>query len=1194
MSKAGGGEKGSFGAPGWGKNGCWGKDGSWGKDGGWGKDNSWGKDAGWGKGGCCPKGKGPVFNTGGFPAGKPGSQQEGGSLGSRAQVRPPNPYASKVNPYANAKHGKKLFIGGISQQTDVGAMKAYFLKFGDISDCVVMKDGAGRNRGFGFVQFTKKEAAVRCMQAYGTHFFDGRYVEVKPCDRDEQKAQAKEEAEKSQSPPPRSRSRSTPSCMRNRRKKSSSGSKSKSSSRSRSGSRSGGRKRSVSKSRSRRRSKSGSKGRSKSRSKSCSRSKSKSRSCGRKKIRRKKGSSSGSSAKRKSSGKAAEKKSIAVRRKSPSGSGSDMQCSESGSEAKRQGAAKAALSAAPAAAAAAKKRSPSGSGSDMRCSSSEKSSRSKGRASKGAEAKKEKASSKVLEAAKTSEQRKEKKSSKDAPDRKEKKSGKDDKEEKEKKSSKAAEDRRKESTSKAGDAVIDVDRDRGEKLKTPSADVIDIDEEEEDEVDLLDVRADQRRALASALVNNESLPVKRTPEGLPEPISSWQDAVARKYMSADIMQKLQAAGLERPTLIQRHALPIIAHEFGKYDLIASAQTGSGKTFAFVIPTVSRLMLQGAIPRPFFPGPMAQGSPLVLMLSPTRELAIQTSKEIQVLTKGTSFVSQVVYGGESLKLQVQKIAEAQTDILCATPGRLIDMIDQGKVSLSFVQCAVLDEADQMLELGMEMAEILTGRDMPNCESGRQTLLFSATMPQKIRDLLPRMLRKDSIANVLIGNYGDDQGGSCKRITQILKWVPEEHFRMQALAADLHTYWGRKGKVVIFTNQRSQAGTLSSSLTRQGISCAHLHGKLEQQVREEVVDRFRRGLAEVLVATNVASRGLDFPDISLVVQFNLPQDVDVYTHRIGRTGRGGQVGCALSYMGPKDLHLCDKLVDFMDLNNQEIPQWLLDRSSYKGKLPPKRSTAKAGRKRARSRSSSSSSSKSSSSSRRSRRKRSRSRQRRSRSRSRKRSRSRSRRRDFQLGKGGAGDLRSSNRDAGFGNRQGASGASRAPPVDASRAASWGGSSASWPSMDGASKGKGKDDGFAGAKGCWGGKGCDDWGSGWYGKGGPAVGAWGGYGGKGCKGDDSWAGGWGPGCGKGDVAKGCKGNGAWDGGWGAGYGKGCAMSEGAWSGYAKGAPKGDGGWGPGYGAAGKGDAVTAWRPSWDHIKTSGKGQQGKAGWS
>jgi len=463
------------------------------------------------------------------------------------------------------------------------------------------------------------------------------------------------------------------------------------------------------------------------------------------------------------------------------------------------------------------------------------------------------------------------------------------------------------------------------------------DDEDEEVVDIMDVRAQQRRDQAGSMQNLDDLPVQITPDDLPPPISAWDDAVARGYLNAELHAKITSAGLERPTLIQRHCLPIVSHKFGYYDMIASAQTGSGKTFAFVIPTVARLLMQGAIPRPFFAGAMAQSCPLVLLLSPTRELANQTAKEVEVLVSGTNLTHAVIYGGESIKLQAKNLSDTNCDILCSTPGRLLDLQNLSKVSLSYVQTVVLDEADQMLDLGLEpmCAEILRERDLPPTEH-RQTLLFSATMPQKIRDLTGMILRQgERLTNVKIGHYGDDQGGSCKHIRQVIKWVDEVQ-RSTALMMDLQQLWiqpgmvtGKKGKVVIFTNRRMQAAQLSSRLQGMGIMCLHLHGKLEQAVREDVVDKFRRGFADVLVATNLVARGLDFPDIALVVQYDMPQSVETYTHRIGRTGRVGQVGCALSYMSWKDRHLGEKLVEFLDLNGQECPPFLLE---YKKAPPP----------------------------------------------------------------------------------------------------------------------------------------------------------------------------------------------------------------------------------------------------------------------
>merc|ERR1712187_225959 len=169
----------------------------------------------------------------------------------------------------------------------------------------------------------------------------------------------------------------------------------------------------------------------------------------------------------------------------------------------------------------------------------------------------------------------------------------------------------------------------------------------------------------------------------------------------------------------------------------------------------------------------------------------------------------------------------------------------------------------------------------------------------------------------------QGGSCKDIKQLVKYANDENQRQNMMIQDLKYYWvnrGKKGRVVVFTNQRLQAGYLANALIQSGMNCVHLHGKLEQHVREEVFEKFRKGEGDILVDTNVASRGLDFPDIKFVVQFSMPGTIDIYTHRIGRTGRAGQVGMALAYFGHKDWRLSEKLIDFLELNKQDIPQFL----------------------------------------------------------------------------------------------------------------------------------------------------------------------------------------------------------------------------------------------------------------------------------
>jgi len=430
----------------------------------------------------------------------------------------------------------------------------------------------------------------------------------------------------------------------------------------------------------------------------------------------------------------------------------------------------------------------------------------------------------------------------------------------------------------------------------------------------------------------EDLPVKVAGMQQAEaPIQTWEEGLVRGCIAPAVGQALVLMQLQRPTLIQRYALPLIART--EIDVLAQAQTGSGKTLAFVIPIVSRLLASPPTERPFFPGHMAQASPVALMLSPTRELAMQTSKNTSELLQhaGSSMTVLSMYGGETLSLQVKPIERQNQDIICATPGRLLDAIDNGKVSLMFSTVIVLDEADQMLDLavGLEgtVMQITDGRDLPR-NDGRQTLLFSATMPDYQTKQFHSVLKAPPArAKLRVGHYTDESGGSCRHILQTLVRVRDLEDRWQRLGKDLMEVWGsttqrRQGKGILFTNRIVLANPLEQALRRCGITSGQLHGKQTQDMREDVVKRFRKGEYEMLIASNVASRGLDFPDIRLVVQFELPKTVEIYTHRIGRTGRNGQSGVSLAYFADSDWKLAKPLSDFMRLNEQTQPVWLED--------------------------------------------------------------------------------------------------------------------------------------------------------------------------------------------------------------------------------------------------------------------------------
>jgi len=393
------------------------------------------------------------------------------------------------------------------------------------------------------------------------------------------------------------------------------------------------------------------------------------------------------------------------------------------------------------------------------------------------------------------------------------------------------------------------------------------------------------------------------------------------------------------------------------DVLAQAQTGSGKTLAFVIPIISRLVANPPIQRPFFPGSHAQASPIALMLSPTRELAIQTSKNVQDLLQntGSAFTVLCMYGGETISQQLAPIEKRNFDIICATPGRLIDAIDTSRVSLSFASILVLDEADQMLDIsvGLEgtVSQVIDGRDLPRTD-GRQTLLFSATMPDfQTKQFHALMKKPPSRIKLRVGHYAENEkGGSCRHIEQRLIRVRDMADRWDRMGRDLMELWGnntenRVGKGIVFTNRIKFAIPLEQALRRCGINAGQLHGKQTQDVREDIVKRFRRGEYEMLIASNVASRGLDFPDIRVVLQFELPKTVEIYTHRIGRTGRNGQSGMAISYFSDvADKHLAKPMSEFLKLNEQREPGWLQDLANpEQRKRSPSRSRRSRSRRR-----------------------------------------------------------------------------------------------------------------------------------------------------------------------------------------------------------------------------------------------------------
>ena len=362
-----------------------------------------------------------------------------------------------------------------------------------------------------------------------------------------------------------------------------------------------------------------------------------------------------------------------------------------------------------------------------------------------------------------------------------------------------------------------------------------------------------------------------------------------------LMQAIAACHYKEPTDVQRDAIPVALE--GR-DLMASAQTGTGKTAAFVLPALQKLLT---------PSTLKGRGPRVLVLTPTRELALQVTENIKQFGSFCRFVSGSVVGGMSYGPQLNLLRQP-LDLLVATPGRLMDHMEAGRVDFSRVEILVLDEADRMLDMGFVDAVKKIAMATP---ATRQTLLFSATLEGQVLKIAQQLL-KNPVRIQLAANK--DQHAS---ITQQVHAADDSSHKHSLLAHLLNN--DALYQAVIFTATKRGADRLAKKLTEQGHEAAALHGDMNQNQRKRTIERMKRGEHRVLVATDVAARGLDIKGLTHVINFDLPRVAEDYIHRIGRTGRGGATGIAISLVGPDDrdnLRGIERLVG-RRLDQQTIP-------------------------------------------------------------------------------------------------------------------------------------------------------------------------------------------------------------------------------------------------------------------------------------
>lgn len=429
----------------------------------------------------------------------------------------------------------------------------------------------------------------------------------------------------------------------------------------------------------------------------------------------------------------------------------------------------------------------------------------------------------------------------------------------------------------------------------------------------------------------EDIPVEATGSDVPSSIEDFRQVKLTEIIASNI----EMARYTKPTPVQKNAIPVI---LAKRDLMACAQTGSGKTAAFLVPILNRIYETGPAPgtnnqRGGYGGRRKQ-YPLALVLAPTRELATQIFDEARKFSYRSHVRPCVVYGGASVSEQMRDLDHG-CHLLVATPGRLVDMLERGRISLEHCRYLVLDEADRMLDMGFEpqIRRIVEGDNMMPTGQ-RQTLMFSATFPKEIQ-----MLARDFLHDYIFLAIGR-VGSTSENITQKIVWV-EEHDKRSFLldlldAAGLNTNQeGEASLTLVFVETKKGADQLDEFLYRQGFPVTSIHGDRTQREREEALKRFRCGRSPILVATAVAARGLDIPNVKHVINFDMPSDVEEYVHRIGRTGRMGNLGLATSFFNDKNRNLTKDLVELIVESNQELPQWLealaMETRSFGGSKP-----------------------------------------------------------------------------------------------------------------------------------------------------------------------------------------------------------------------------------------------------------------------
>ena len=379
-------------------------------------------------------------------------------------------------------------------------------------------------------------------------------------------------------------------------------------------------------------------------------------------------------------------------------------------------------------------------------------------------------------------------------------------------------------------------------------------------------------------------------------------------LSASLLQTITEQGYITPTPIQQASIPQILR--GR-DLFACAQTGTGKTASFVLPMIDFLT----------EGRAKNGLPRAIILEPTRELAAQVLDNFTSYNKAHVLKAVLLVGGESMPEQ-ERALKRGADILIATPGRLLDLFDRGRLILNNIKFWVIDEADRMLDMGFTPDIDRIHAILPRL---RQTVLFSATLPPEIKKLAQAYLTNPK--EILV----TPSAQTSKNVTHYVVKTPPEHKTKRLIVRQILKSQGELKSVIIFCNRKNDVDILTKSLKVHGFKANCLHGDLSQSLRNETLEDFKNGHFAILVASNVAARGLDVDGLNLVINFEVPNNPEDYVHRIGRTGRAGNTGTAFTLQHPKESKL---LKTIETLIKQPIPEFSINSEELQEEETPKK--------------------------------------------------------------------------------------------------------------------------------------------------------------------------------------------------------------------------------------------------------------------